>query len=264
MGRRAGEAGVSALSAAALAAQRLQLIDAGWNPVPVSPIDKGCYVTGWPTIEASEYHVENWRHTNPAHTSTGLVTNLNYFAIDADTRDQQLTDRILGAAFKHCGDTPFIRVGRAPKALLVYQKEAPASVLTSRFKFEGGDGDGLEILSGTKGGGGKFSGAVFTAFGIHPDTQQPYRWIGDANPLEDGPDEAPVVGQSQIDACVETVRGFAPFAVNAQGSANDADRSYNSEGLVTDGRENLLRDCVLQAAREAHFAGVPLETRGVA
>ena len=250
-------------TAAAVAAQRFQLLDAGWNPVPASPVDKGCHIRGWPTIETSEYHIENWIRTNPAHTNTAFVTNRNYFAIDADTLDKPLTDRIVAAAFDHCGVTPFVRVGRAPKALLVYQKETPASVLTSRYKFDGRDGDGLEILSGSKGANGQFSGAVFTAFGIHPETQQPYRWIGEANPLEDAPDEAPVVGQSQVDAFIKRVRGFAPFVVNLHGSASDAERAYNSDGLVTDGRENLMRDCVLQAARESYFSGVPLEMRSV-
>ena len=125
-------------TAAAIAAQRYQLLDAGWNPVPVSPRDKGCYITGWPTIETSEHRIESWNRTNPAHTNTGFVTTRNYFAVDADTRDKQLTDRVVGAAFEHLGYTPFIRVGRAPKALLVYQKEAPSSVATSRFRPDSG------------------------------------------------------------------------------------------------------------------------------
>ncbi len=252
-------------TAAAIAAQRYQLLDAGWNTVPVSPRDKGCYLTGWPTIETSEHHIESWNRTNPAHTNTGFVTNRNYFAVDADTRDKQLTDRVVGAAFEHLGYTPFIRVGQAPKALLVYQKETPFSVGTSRFKFQGCDGDGLEILSGSKGANGVWSGAVFTAFGTHPETGQSYKWVGEANPLEDTPADAPVAAQKQVDAFIETVRGFAPFTVNPRGAANtDSARNYNADGYVTDGRENLMRDCIYQAACEIMRTGDVLDARGIA
>lgn len=244
---------------------RLKLIDAGWNPVPVSPINKACYLAGWQTIDTSEFHIENWDTTNPAHSNTGLVTNRTYFGIDADARDKPLADRIVGAAFEHCGPTPFIRVGRAPKTMLVYQKEAPSSIITSRYKFLDHDGDGLEILSGSKGANGAWSGAVFTAFGIHPDTRKPYRWVGEANPLEDTPADAPLVTQAQVDAFIETVRGFAPFAVGRDGKANpDAPRSCDADGLVVDGRENLLRDCIMRTAREAYNANEPLEARGIA
>jgi hypothetical protein len=243
-------------SAADVAALRLQVLDGGWNPVPVSPLNKACYVAGWPKIETSEYHIANWSRTNPAHTNTGFVCNRNYFAVDADVLDADLAAVIRTIAFQKLGWTPFVRVGLAPKFLLVYRKADCDSVKSVGFKFEGRGDDGLEILSANK---------IFTAFGIHPKTGREYIWIGGANPLEDTPDEAPLVTQDQIDAFLEAVRAVIPFTVGLDGTARpDTPRSYNNDGLVTDGRENLLRDCIFQAAHEIHSAGHPLTARGVA
>jgi hypothetical protein len=240
--------------ATAVEALRLQTLDAGWNPVPVSPADKSCHITGWPTIETTAFHIKNWSITNPAHSNTGLVCNRNYFAVDGDTLDKPLADRLMVTAFQHLGPTPFIRVGRAPKFLLVYQKETPTSVRSEGYKFEGRSNEGLEILSDKK---------IFTAFGTHPETQRDYIWIGDCNPLDDTPADAPLIKQDQVDAFLGAVRAFAPFAPNKGGNP-DASRQYNASGEVTDGRENFLRDCVYQAACEMWRAGEPLNARGVA
>jgi hypothetical protein len=107
-----------------------------------------------------------------------------------------------------------------------------------------GSGDAIEILS---------KGRQFVVFGEHPDTKLQYRWIGEANPLEDTPVDAPVVLPGQIEACLVGINKIMPLAAGGSTGRKRAGggyspRTYSTEGKVTDGRESLLRDCTYQAA----------------
>jgi hypothetical protein len=241
-----------------IAALRLQVVDAGWNCVPSSPTDKACYVRGWTEIETSEHHIENWSRTNGGHSNTSLVCNRDYFAVDIDiASDLDLALQVQALAFQHLGATDFIRVGRAPKRLLVY-RQVPGNIASVSYKSAAGNGDGVEILS---------KGKNFVAFGRHPETGCSYTWIGDANPAEDTPTDAPLVTQEQVDLFLDAVHAVMPF-VGANGTgrprAVDARRAIDADGLVTDGRENLLRDCVFRAANQIYANGDALTPQGVA
>ena len=61
-------------------------------------------------------------------------------------------------ARERLGDTPALRIGRAPKRLLVYRTAAP---------FKGIRRHPLEVLC---------LGQQFVAYAIHPDTGRPYEW----------------------------------------------------------------------------------------
>ena len=66
--------------------------------------------------------------------------------------------RIAELARERLGETSALRIGRAPKRLLVYRTEAP---------FKGFKLSPIEILC---------DGQQFVAFHIHPDTGRPYEW----------------------------------------------------------------------------------------
>ena len=66
--------------------------------------------------------------------------------------------RIADLARERLGETTAVRIGRAPKRLLVYRTEAP---------FKGFKLSPIEILC---------DGQQFVAFAIHPDTGRPYEW----------------------------------------------------------------------------------------
>ena len=235
--------------AAEIAALRLQIVDAGWNCVPSSPTNKACHVKGWPDIETSDHHIDNWARTNAAHSNTAIVCNKNYLAVDIDVAsDASLALQVQALAFQHLGATDFIRVGRTPKRLLVY-RQVPGSITSVSYKSAVGNGDGVEILS---------KGKNFVAFGLHPETGCSYTWIGDANPAEDTPADAPLVTQEQVDLFLDAVHAVMPFAgANGTGCPNSADaqRALNAQGLITDGRENFLRDCIYRAANEIYANG---------
>jgi hypothetical protein len=98
--------------------------------------------------------------------------------------------------------------------------------------------------------------------GMHPDTGQPYQWIGEANPLDDTPKAAPLVTQEQIDAFLAAVHEIMPLVrAGSGGNGGDAARHVNADGLVDDGRESFLRDCIWIAA---HDIDGPLTAQAVA
>lgn len=84
-------------------------------------------------------------------------------AVDIDIPDDAaLALRIERLARERLGDTPAIRIGRAPKRLLVYRTVEP---------FRGIKRSPLEVLC---------LGQQFVAYAIHPETAQPYDWPCDS------------------------------------------------------------------------------------
>ena len=79
--------------------------------------------------------------------------------IDIDVaHSEPLALSIEALAKRMLGDTPAVRIGRAPKRLLVYRAAQP---------FKGFKYPPIEVLG---------LGQQFLAYGIHPDTEQPYHW----------------------------------------------------------------------------------------
>ena len=78
--------------------------------------------------------------------------------IDIDVADADLALELERLARARLGDTPALRIGRAPKRLLVYRAAAP---------FAGIRRSPLEVLG---------LGQQFVAHAIHPDTGRPYEW----------------------------------------------------------------------------------------
>ncbi|CUH39026.1 hypothetical protein JSE7799_01745 [Jannaschia seosinensis] len=80
-------------------------------------------------------------------------------AVDIDiAEDAELAFRIEQLARDRLGDTPALRIGKAPKRMLIYRTAEP---------FRGIKRHPLEVLC---------LGQQFVAYAIHPDTGAPYAW----------------------------------------------------------------------------------------
>jgi hypothetical protein len=89
-------------------------------------------------------------------------------AFDVDVLDRELVDQIVALIAQKLGPTPLVRVGRAPKVLLVYRPECRLKKLqTPELFFPDGTKAKVELLG---------DGQQFVADGIHPDTGKPYTW----------------------------------------------------------------------------------------
>jgi AAA domain/Bifunctional DNA primase/polymerase, N-terminal len=176
-------------------AERLALLANGYKPVPVAgKIPEG--VGKWPTVclDASEDKVRTWISQYPENTNTGALTG-TIVTPDIDLLEVGVAKEVFAAAETILGVTPLQRVGKAPKILLCYRSETPIRKRqTGEFylPYSPGVAQKVEVLG---------KGQQFVVFGTHPDTRQPYRWLG-PSPLDIPASALPLVTDEQIDRFV--------------------------------------------------------------
>ncbi len=87
--------------------------------------------------------------------------------LDIDSLDPEIADQVEQLALAILGPAP-VRVGRAPKRLLMYRTEAPFPRMRLRMKRDGGDSHLIELLG---------DGQQYLVSGVHPTTMRPYSWL---------------------------------------------------------------------------------------
>src|SRR5258708_721138 len=93
------------------------LLSMGFSPVPIKPDTKRSAVPGWPSEPDEQIWLQQY-----GVWYTGIRTGYNNIvAIDLDVVDEQLARDLLDLAIRSFGPTPLVRIGRAPKSLLVYR-----------------------------------------------------------------------------------------------------------------------------------------------
>jgi len=144
------------------------LIANGYSILPIAPGTKkpGRYRSGawgefpgWPQYGErcpTDLEVATWSKWPGA--GIGVVGGA-VAAIDIDiVEDPDLALEIEKLCRTHLGDSPALRIGHAPKRLLVYRAATP---------FKGIKRHPLEVLC---------AGQQFVAYAVHPDTGAPYVW----------------------------------------------------------------------------------------
>jgi len=136
--------------------------------------------------------------------------------LDLDVLDAGLNDELRKLAHLELGETPAERIGRAPKRLLVYRMAEPfAKIAMHPLEFIG-------------------HGAQFVAYGIHPDTQAPYRW-----PFEDlsevFPARLPVVTEAQVRAFMAKALALLPDELRQKRLGPDRSSDYYYSGGELEG-----------------------------
>lgn len=128
----------------------------------------------WRELEPVRLHAERWQEVG---ANIGLHAH-SFPAIDIDCMDAGLVAEIQATALRLLGPAP-VRIGRAPKALLVYGTAQPFTRL--RLHLRRGDEKGLVEILG--------DGQQYLVAGVHPTTMKPYEWIGkplhEWDPLDD-------------------------------------------------------------------------------
>ncbi|NRP31879.1 MULTISPECIES: DUF3987 domain-containing protein [unclassified Aliiroseovarius] len=145
-----------------------RLVTNGYGILPIGPGTKkpGQFKRGaWADYPEWNRHTE--RPTTEVEVTTwsawpecgvGLVGGA-VAAVDIDVvEDAELALRIERLARERLGDTPALRIGKAPKRMLMYRTETP---------FRGIKRHPLEVLC---------LGQQFVAYANHPDTGAPYAW----------------------------------------------------------------------------------------
>lgn len=239
------------------------LVANDWSVIPIVQHDahhrsagKAPAIPGWqrfaqfggPLPSADE--LAEWAKIKNA-PGTGLGCG-SIIAIDIDfSHDPEMVERIKKAAFTIFGETPFMRIGRAPKVLLLYRAKEP--IVKRAFKVADGSGDGLDIQG---------IGSQVVAYGIHPGTGEPYRWVGAAQPHNARPSAAPEIAAAQLEEFLDLVRGFCDFGSSAvaerRGAGGHSNIVKDRSGRVVDGRESHLRDIAFDVLRRTSEEDVDL------
>ncbi len=183
------------------------------------------------------------RHAPRANVACALGTaSGNTFCVDVDCMDEAVSRRIQAIAAEVLGQTPFIRIGRAPKVALIYRYDGGGSPASRMVKLEGRDECAVEILG---------AGKALTLHGIHYITGRFFHWP-ELSPLTSCPDEAPAVPAALVDTFMSTVAAEYPFALSARGQVGTQLHTASvpgRTGVLTDGREGHLRDLAWNVVR---------------
>lgn len=193
-----------------------QLHELGWRPLPLKPDTKQPADIGWPRLNqaplpANELGLMERQFHGCA---CGIAIPNSLLAVDIDVLDEAVSAEIQDISTHIFGKTPLIRIGMAPKCLLIFRSDGTT---TSRKPHP------VEIFSG--------SGQI-AAFGIHAKTQQPYWWPEQSllDLRSDSPEIPLVTGTQQrqflaainhITAPRKSSRRTAPIAGRASLEAND-------------------------------------------
>jgi hypothetical protein len=163
-----------------------QLFGNGFTPLPAD--GKAVKLRDWPHFVMPSNEEERARFIEKNECKNiGLRTG-RLVAIDNDNDDPKEAARVKELVYTICGYTPFVRIGRAPREVYFFVIDAPLQIMRA---------GGVEILG---------DGQQVIVHGIHPDTQEPYRWPQESI-LDATPDDLPKVDKATLDRLYEALGG---------------------------------------------------------
>ncbi|WP_156461161.1 hypothetical protein [Devosia sp. Root436] len=184
------------------------------NAVQIKPSERRDSRPDWSTLY---YDIKGGGGMNVAVVNGAASGHVRCW--DIDCLDEDHAEAVMNAAFEVFGPTPFVRVGRAPKVMLIYRVEGDDINLPTRsVSFLDADGqpdliqkDGsavprnaLEFLA---------AGHNWTSYGIHHGTGRSFDWSrGTLHPAIAGPEHAPVITARQIKKFYQAVNAIRPLA----------------------------------------------------
>lgn len=139
-----------------------ELFAKDYEPIPIAPGQKFPTLKNWQNIKLP---IRMW----PQWHGIGLRTGGNLVGIDIDVYFPEMVKKLLVLLRKLCGEFTY-RVGMPPKVLTpVCCPEITSKITSNKWIDQHGVINQIEVLS---------KGQQFVAHGVHPDTQEPYRWYG--------------------------------------------------------------------------------------
>jgi hypothetical protein len=214
--------------------QDARLIAHGYEPIPL--VGKRPVIEGWQFGAINSERIATERSMCPTATNTGLRTG-HLVGNDIDVCDRAHAAQFVQLAEQVLRSTPLERAG-SKGVLLVYRNSTPIRKITVA-----GRGAKIEILG---------IGQQFVAFGIHPDTNKPYRWLnidedfGPNDPLLIPFSELPSVTPDQLRDYARkaqdllTAQGYGPVTIS--GDMGEVNRLALSPGLPV--AEEVLRNAL--------------------
>lgn len=168
------------------------LVDKGYEIVPIKKGKKFPTISGWQDIRATGEDVDRWLANGHAEGGIGILCRQTV-AVDIDCLDKAMNHRLLHWLDENVGKSA-IRVGQKPKCIVPFRVEGQFSKIRSaEFQDAGGSKHAVEVLA---------DGQQFVAFGIHPATNQPYRWVRGQSIADIPQNKLPVITKEQAERFV--------------------------------------------------------------
>lgn len=170
----------------------LRLLEAGYQIIPIPHGRKGPVIDHWQRIDATADDVRVWAADGYANGNVGVLTK-HTPAIDLDITDDAVAREMEAWCLEHLGDAP-VRIGRAPKRLLVFRTDTPFRKLQATYVDPNGEKHKVEVLG---------EGQQFVAYGTHPDTRKPYEWVSLDELVEIDADALPLLTPEKAQAVLD-------------------------------------------------------------
>ena len=187
------------------------LIDQGYTIIPIQPGKKAPGFDGWQKSKATKGQLKDWLDGGFKNAGVGILTRTTC-AIDIDCMDEEAALHFEAWCIEHMGTAP-VRIGKAPKRLLLYRTSEPFKKRKStEYSDDWGEKQQIEVLG---------DGQQFVAFHIHPDTGNPYTWV-DQSPLTIRANDLTEITEEQVD---ELIAEFTVYAERQEWSVRKAARA---------------------------------------
>jgi len=153
---------------------RLKLLENGYEPIPIK--GKLIHISGWTTGDIDRDRIINETTNYRDHPSTGLRCG-RLVGVDIDLRDEAHAEAIREVVEDTAGPTRLKRRGAKGMMMCYRQVDDPLGKLIIAGEIAPADSvDGerpkpktlVEIFG---------KGTQFVAYGVHPDTGKPYKWL---------------------------------------------------------------------------------------
>ena len=198
---------------------RLRLRRAGYTPLPC--FGKKPPVNGWSSLQdVTDDQLELWGQLWPQAINTGILTRtVPTFDVDILNPDAaEAVEQMIRDQFEAETGRLLCRIGRPPKRAFLFRTDAPFDKITINFVDpDGVISEKLELLC---------DGQQVVVDGIHPDTQQPYRWFG-GEPGNIRREELPVINAEQAN---DLMQRAADLLVSQFGYVRASDRPIRAAG----------------------------------
>lgn len=227
---------------------RLQLHHAGYSPIPL--MGKAPQLKSWQEkIHSNEKEIRLWEELFQHCDNTGILTAYTP-AFDIDIRDDAAARAVEAFVREIIKDVPghvMVRIGKAPKRAILFRTETPfTKIQIALIAPDGSTDQKLEFLG---------NGQQLAAFGIHPDTRQPYVWHG-GEPGTVAHEELPAITQRQAEWLVRKSAellieryGYKAKSVSSASNGRDPAALAPNEAHPREWAESLIH---ITAGTELH------------
>lgn len=220
-----------------------KLADRGYLVLPIAPQSKvpskydpatysWIHYKGWSKLDNNPAKLDIWK-TWP-NVGLGVLTG-KIIALDLDILHEKLLAQMMLILHDTIGVSPLARQGRAPKLLLLYQTNDVVTKLRSKeYSLEDTPKNQVEVLG---------VGQQFVAYGIHPDTNQPYRWL-DKQPTEILAENIPFITANQLTQILEEFERLAESLGATPISAGVTSNETHISSTALSDKRNLARQAL--------------------